>query len=152
MFDFLFGGKRKLELIRELLEQRMRDIGFIDMESKIKIKELGNMQLMGTPEGAIVTIIELVLELQKKGLFITNIIDSIEEHRKCLGQDKTELLKILKLTSGSADEAGAAIPIYCWYRLNIESPGIMTEEQFQNAFVQATEMLMKSTTTSSDIK
>lgn len=49
MFDFLFGGKRKLELIRELLEQRMRDLGFDDMESRLKVKELGNVELMGTP-------------------------------------------------------------------------------------------------------
>lgn len=144
MFDFVFGGKRKLELIRELLEQRMRDVGFDDMESRLKVKELGNMQLIGTPEGDIVTIIETVIKLQKNGLIIKNIIESIEEHRKILGQDRTELLKILKIASGPDHEAGGAIPMYCWYRLTIEKPpGIITEEQFQNAFMQAAEELMK---------
>ena len=43
MFDFMFGGKRKLELIRELLEQRMREEGFDDMDSRLKVKELGKL-------------------------------------------------------------------------------------------------------------
>lgn len=141
MFDFLFGGKRKLELIRELLEQRMRDVGFDDMESKLKIKELGNIQLIGTPEGAIVTILETVIDLQNKGLIIKNIIISIEDHRKSLGQDITELLKVLKIASWPSRESCEAIPMYCWYRINIESPGRMTEEQFNNAFEQAASFL-----------
>ena len=45
MFDFVFGGKQKLELIRELLEQRMRGIGFDDMDSKLQIKQMSNFQL-----------------------------------------------------------------------------------------------------------
>ncbi|MBL1263625.1 hypothetical protein [Candidatus Methylomicrobium oryzae] len=144
MFDFVFGGKRKIELIRELLEQRMRDVGFDDMEYRLKVKELSNMQLIGTPEGDIVTIIGTVIKLQKKGLIIKDIIESIEDHRKILGQDRNELLNILKIASGPAHEAGGAIPMYCWYRLTIEKPpGIMTEEQFQNAFMQAAEELMK---------
>jgi hypothetical protein len=35
MFDFIFGGKRKLKLISELLEQRMREQGFDDMDSRL---------------------------------------------------------------------------------------------------------------------
>ena len=57
MFDFAFGGKRKLELIRELLEQRMREEGFDDMDSRLQVKQLGKLQLLGTPEGGIVTIV-----------------------------------------------------------------------------------------------
>ena len=41
MFDFIFGGKRKLELIRELLEQRMKEEGFDDIDSRLRVKELG---------------------------------------------------------------------------------------------------------------
>lgn len=66
MFDFLFGGKKKLELIRELVEQRMRDVGFDDMDSRLKVKQLSNLQLMGTPEAAIVTIIEATLKMQQR--------------------------------------------------------------------------------------
>jgi hypothetical protein len=142
MFDFIFGGKRKLELIRELLEQRIREVGFNDMESRLKIKEMSNFQLIGTAEGTIVTIIEMVLKMQKQGHFIRGIIETIENQRKGLGQDLGAYLEILKYTSGTPEQAGQAIPEYCLYRVNLEYPGQMTEDQFANAFVQATQMLM----------
>lgn len=142
-FDFLFGGQRKLSLIRELLEQRMRDLGFDDMESRLKVKELGNVELMGTPEAAIVTIIETVVKLQRQGLFIGQILLSIENHRKSLEQDDLTFAEIMSVASGSAEEAGTAIPVYCFYRINLEHPGRMTEEQFGNAFMQATKELMR---------
>ena len=137
MFDFIFGGKRKLEFIRELVEQRMRDIGFDDMEHRLKVKEMGNFQLMGTPEGTIVTIIENVFKLQKQGLMIGQILMAIENQRKSTGQNLVEFREILNVASGSIDEAGSAIPIYCFYRMNVEYPGKVNEDQFMNAFAQA---------------
>ena len=142
MFDFLFGGKRKLELIRELLEQRMRDHGFNDMEHRIKVKEMSNLQLMGTPEGAIVTIIESVMKMQKQGLLLGQILISIEEHRKSLGHNASEFHEILTVARGSS--AGDAVPMYTLYIVNIEAPGRVTEEQFTNAFIQATQFLMSN--------
>lgn len=138
MFDFLFGGKKKLELIRELLEQRMRDLGFNDMEYRLHIKQMGNMELMGSPEAAIITIVESVLKLQKHGLIIAEIIRTIEGHRKSLGQNESEFRKILAMATGSVTQAGEAVPAFCFYRLNVEQPGKMTEEQFISAFTQAT--------------
>lgn len=142
MFEFLFGGKRKMELIRELLEQRMRNAGFTDMDSRLKVKELGNIQLIGTPEGTIVTIIENVLQLQKQGMFIGQILDAIENQRKSTGQNPSEFREIREMASGSIEDAGNAIPVYCFYRMNVEYPGRITEEEFGNAFMQATQELM----------
>ena len=139
MFEFLFGGKRKIELIRELLEQRMRDCGYDDIEYRLKVKEMSNFQLMGTPEGAIVTIIENVFKMQKQGLLLGQILLSIEEHRKTLGQNAKEFDDILKIARGNS--AGDAVPMYTFYRLNVEAPGKVTEEQFINAFTQATNFL-----------
>ena len=56
MFDFIFGDKRKAELIRELLKQRTRADSFDDIEYRLKIKSMGNFQLIGTLEGTIVTL------------------------------------------------------------------------------------------------
>jgi len=143
MFDFIFGGKRKLELIRELVEQRMRDIGFDDMESRLKVKEMGNFQLMGTPEGTIVTIIENVFKLQKQGLMIGQILMAIENQRKSTGQNSAEFMEILNIASGSIDDAGSAIPVYCFYRMNMEYPDKINEDQFMNAFSQAVNVMSK---------
>ena len=65
MFDIIFGGKKKLNLTRELVEQRMRSSGFDDLESRLQVKNLSNLQLLGTPEAAVISIIEVTLKLQK---------------------------------------------------------------------------------------
>ena len=141
MFDFLFGGKRKLELIRELLEQRMRDHGFTDIASRLKVKQLGNKELMGTPEAAIVTIIETVFSMQKQGRLLGQIINDIETHCRSLGHDSEAFREILDVARGP--EAGSAVPMYALYRINIEAPGRVTEEQFASAFSQAVQVLMR---------
>ena len=144
MFDFLFGGKQKIELIRELLEQRMRDIGYDDMHFRLQIKQMGNMQLMGTPEGTLVSIIETVIKLQRSGVLITQIIDKLEDHRRRIGHDASSYLTI-KQTAQSRDDAGSAIPMYCKYRLDLEYPTQpISDEHFSSAFEQITIFLMKN--------
>ena len=135
MFDFVFGGKRKLELIRELLEQRMREEGFDDMASRLKVKELGRLQLLGTPEGAIVTIVETVIKSQRQGALLASILSSIENHRKSLGADPQEFAEIMELARGQ--EAGHSVGAYCFYRLNMECPGRVSIEQCIRAIDQA---------------
>jgi hypothetical protein len=134
MFDFIFGGKRKLELIRELLEQRMREEGFDDMDSRLRVKELGKLQLLGTPEGGIVTIIETVVKSQRQGALLASILLSIENHRKSLGSNPQEFAEIINMASGPqvSDSVGA----YCHYRLNIEHPGRVSIEQCMRALDQ----------------
>ena len=143
MFDFFFGGKDKLELIRELLEQRMRALGFDDIDSKLKVKQLGNMQLIGTPEGTLVSIIETVVKLQKSGVLIWQIIDKLENHRRSTGHDANEFNYIMKIAN-SAQTAGDAVPMYCKYRLDLEYPNQqMSESHFESAMLQATQFLMR---------
>lgn len=135
MFDFMFGGKRKLELIRELLEQRMREEGFDDMDSKLRVKQLSKMDLMGTPEGAIVTIVETVMRLQKQGALLSQILSSIENHRKSLGSNPQEFSEILEVARGP--EAGNSVGMYVYYRLNIEHPDRVSVEQCMSALDQS---------------
>ena len=135
MFDFAFGGKRKLALIRELLEQRMREDGFDDMDSRLKVKELGRLQLLSTPEGAIVTIVETVVKSQKQGALLGSILSSIEEHRKSLGSDPEAFAEILNLASGP--DAGESVGAYCFYRVELESPGRVAFHQCMRALGHA---------------
>jgi hypothetical protein len=134
MFDFAFGGKRKLELIRELLEQRMREEGFDDMDSRLQVKQLGKLQLLGTPEGGIVTIVETVTKSQRQGALLASILSSVENHRKSLGSDPHEFAEIMKLARGP--QAGDSVVAYCFYRLNIEHPGRVSIEQCMRALTQ----------------
>lgn len=141
MFDFLFGGKKKIELIRELLEQRMMDEGYVEMEFKLQIKQMGNTQLMAVPEATLVTILEAVIKLQKQGLLINQIIAKIEDHRRRIGHDPDEFQHIAQVAKGH-DTAGMAVPLYCKYRVDLEHRGIMSEDQFANAMEKAVTTLM----------
>lgn len=142
MFDFLFGGKRKLAIIRELVEQRMRRDGYNDINSRIKVKELGGLELLGTPEGMIVTVLETAMSLQRRGLMLGEVIGEIEGHRAKLGTNTRELQAIKKIASGPLDQAHTSMPMYCVYRMNLEFPGKMTDDQLLEAYCQATEALM----------
>ena len=133
--------KIKLELICKLLAQRIRNLGFDELECR-KVKELNKMQLLGTPEGTIVTLIENIISLQRQGMLIGQIINSIENQRKTIGSNSIEFSEICNLTTGSIEESGNAIPLYCLYRVNIEYQGIITEEEFGYAFMEATQEIM----------
>lgn len=145
MFDFIFGGKAKLELIRELLLQRMNMLGFDDAESKLKVKQFGNTQLIGTPEGTVVSIIQAVVRFQKKGLLIGQIIDRLERHRRSIGHDDNEFDCIMKIAnSASAEQAGEAVPMYCRYRLDLEYPNLhISDDHLGSAMLKATQNFMR---------
>lgn len=137
MFDFVFGGKRKLALIRELLEQRMREEGFDDMASRLRVKQLGSLQLLGTPEGAIVTIVETVIKSQKQGAPLHQILSSMEDHRRSLGFDRQEFYPILEMSTEREPDEYATIATYVLYRMTIEHPGRVSGEQCINALNQS---------------
>ena len=65
MFDFVFGGKKKLNLVRAIVEKSMKDSGLDGLESRAQVKNLSNFELIGTPAGIVVNIIDLVLEAQQ---------------------------------------------------------------------------------------
>jgi hypothetical protein len=143
MFDFIFGGKKKLNLIRELVEQRMRSSGFNDLESRLQAKNLSNVVIASTPEAAIVSIIEVTLKLQKKHLFLSQILATIENRRKTLGSDPYRFSQILEVTqSRNVEEASTAVLLYCIYRVGLENTGFpIPDAQIAKTFIQAANAL-----------
>lgn len=142
MFDFLFGGKNKLNLVRELLEIRMRESGFDDLESRLKTKNLSNLQLMSTPEGTIVSIVELVLKFQKSGKLLFNILSTIENNRAKIGYDAGEFGRIFRLSkSSNVEEASTAVAEYCIYRAHLEHTRIISKKKIVRAMFLATNAL-----------
>lgn len=145
MFEFMLGGKKKkIELIRELVEQRMMDEGFTDMEFKLHIKQMGSLQLLATPEANLVTIIQTVLRMQKSGALLVTILETIEEQRKSIGHDPAEYYDILRI-AGDAKTAGDGFVFYCKYRMDVETGGIMTDQQFIRSMEQAMPVLTRIT-------
>lgn len=137
MFGFLFGGDKKNELIRSLLQARMTSAGFQDREFLDHIKKMTKDQLIGTPEGTIVTIVETMKNLQDKGVFLTEIIQRIENHRRFSGHNAKDFQQILAMARG--ESAGVACALYALYRINLEAPGRMSEDDVFHAFSRASE-------------
>tara|TARA_B110000503_G_scaffold95977_1_gene144423 strand:- start:1272 stop:1700 length:429 start_codon:yes stop_codon:yes gene_type:complete len=135
MFDFLFGGAKKLSLIRELLEQRMRRSGYDELEYRLEVKRLGNTQLVGSPEGTIVTILETIFKMQKNGMMLGQIITSIENHRQKIGNDQNEFNQILKVAQGA--NPGECVTQYCSYRIYIEHNSMLNPSEVEDVIMEA---------------
>ena len=134
--NIFLGKNKKSALIRELLELRMAEEGFADTKDKLRIKSLGKFALLSTPEGTIVTIIETVIKLQKRTASLHQILHSIENHRKRIGHSHEHFDKILE--SSMSDTPGMSVIYYCIYRISLEYPGILTDEQVLKASEKAT--------------
>lgn len=119
MFDFLFGGKRKLELIRELIVRRAIHDGLSNIEARVNVKSLGNMSLMGSPEGTIVSIVEILKKLKSNGDSIHGSLDAIERVRKQTGYDPSTF-DYIKSLARQGNDYEFIIATYCRYRIDIE--------------------------------
>ena len=72
--------------------------------------------------------------MQKNGVLLGNILSSLEDHRKRLGQDLDTYKDILKVSQGS--QAGLSVPMYVHYRVSIEAPGRMRNDQVNRTIEQ----------------
>ncbi len=126
MFGGLFGENRKNALIRELLEMRMRAAGFDDIEHRLRVKQLGKMELLGSPEATLVWIIEAVIKNEKRGAQLFQTLQLVEGQRKPRG-DYLRFNEIL--SEADHGNPGTALFDYCYYRLELEHYGVVTPEQ-----------------------
>ncbi|GMU22711.1 MAG: hypothetical protein AMXMBFR13_27960 [Phycisphaerae bacterium] len=109
LFAKLFGDTAKSDLIRRLLLHRVRNApGLAFMEPEIR--SFSDFQLLASPEGTIVTIVETWLQLIRQGCSEDDAFARIEAHRSSLGKSGT-LPSPLTLSS------------YINYRLDLEHDG-----------------------------
>ena len=140
----ILNENKKVSIIRALIGKRMSRSGFDGMTVSNELNQLTEPQLMSTPEAMVVTIIETALVLQNRGLLIAQIVEAIERHRAQLGTNENEMKMIKTIASGSVDRAHTAIPYYCLYRMKIEFPGLMTDEQMLVVYNDAESAVVKA--------
>lgn len=131
MLDFLFGGSKRLALIKELLEQRMREEGYDEMQYKLQVKKMGRLELSGTPEATVLTIIDTVKKGQASGELLYSIVSRIENIRKVNGHNPIDFNEVLAASKGSS--AGESVFMYCKYRVDLEHWGVMNDLQIARA-------------------
>jgi hypothetical protein len=146
MFDFLYGGKERLDLIRELLRQRVLEVGFGDLESKSKISALGNFKLVQTPEALIVLVVDTVKKRLQIGHPLHKILTSLESDRRRTGEDTAAFNEILSASRGGKESEfeglkALSMSMYIHYRMDIENPGLMTRDQINRAIEQSVKSL-----------
>ena len=122
----IFGASKKTALIRELLEQRMRKSGFDELDYRLQIKQMSSFKIMGTPEALIVTVAETIIKGQKKLVPLTQILFSLENHRKRIGQDATQFNDIIKIAAGP--NPGESVCLYCCYRISLEHDSLLDQD------------------------
>lgn len=139
MFGIGKKVKRRNALMRELAEWRMADAGFDSLEWRLQTRQLSTLKLMGMPEGTLVTVLELIIGAQKRGMLLVHILQDVEKGRKLAGHDPQIFSEVLQMAQGP--DAGASVPMYCHYRVNLEH-GVMTDEQFFHEFQVAVSAIM----------
>ena len=89
LWSSLFGGGRpsKEDLIRSLITKRVSNdpmASLAGFDARM-VDSLGALELISTPEGSIVTIVETYANMKKQGASDQQIFDGIEAHRSTIG-------------------------------------------------------------------
>jgi hypothetical protein len=143
---YLFSEEKKVSLIRELLgqriEQRMRMDGFDGMEYRLEVEKLGDIELIGTPEGTILAIVEDAIKMHKQGAQLSDILGLIEGSRKHEGHIESEFIKILRVANKPL-LPNPCIKMYCNYRMAIEHNSVITPSEVDYAIEKISNEIMK---------
>jgi uncharacterized protein len=137
LFRRIFGEDKKTRLIRALVTQRFESYG-IETEFRFELEKIGKLELLGTAEGTIVSIVETFVQSKKGGADDLDIIEHIERHRSQIGTDAEEYAKVFD------DRKMNFLEKYCIYRVRIEcgvGPPIL-EDHIRSAILQALDIFV----------
>lgn len=117
----MFGrGRKRIALIKELVEQRINGRGASSLEGRLMIKSLNSFKAMSLPEATIVVIVEAIVKGQMAGIPLSAILQRLEKQRSASGHYPSVFSSILETAEGH-NPASAMID-YLAYRNNIEAP------------------------------
>lgn len=132
----LFGKSKKEEFIEILIKERLKLRNLPLGQIEQIIKQTSRLEKIGTPEASIVSILQDIMKLQKKGILIKQSIETVEKNRSFVRKpttllEKTQYNKLIQLASASnsIDVSIEAVPLYVIYRIELEYPSILTEDE-----------------------
>ena len=134
----MLGDSKKISLIKNLIQERVKDLGFAEPRFQNHIRKMSESEIIDSPEYKIFTLVEIIKKFQDKGALLKNIFPIIEDHRKRWGHDPHLFKQIIEAASGGS--SGASGPMYALYRIHLEAPGSMSDAQVIEAFAQATDL------------
>ena len=144
MFGFRHG--KRVALIKELVETRLKLRGSDDVNNRLYIKSLGSFQTFSLPEGTIVALLEAAIVGQSKGVMLHHVLQRQETQRSLVsGSDNHTFQEIIKICLES--NPAEAMLKYCSYRINIENKNnfekIITEDELMTLIPIAYDQIIK---------
>ncbi len=116
----MFGiNKKRVNLIKEMITQRMINRGHSASEIQCINNNLGTFTSLSLPEGTIVVIIQTVIGAHKQGVPLCYALEKFEKGRRFAKHDEFKFQEIIKLSTGENPEL--ALVEYCYYRISIEA-------------------------------
>lgn len=117
----MFGkNKKRVALIKELVEQRLENRGVSSVDSRLEIKALGTLAVLCLPEATIVVVLEGVVKAQSRGIPLGQELIRVEQQRSRQGHESSAFARIMDKANGS-NPAEAMID-YLYYRNQLEAP------------------------------
>ena len=119
MFDFLFGGKERVNLTKKLLDRKGKD------------SSIAKYKLMSTPESLIAAMVQVAVVSQKRGAPIFQIIQHIESKTPWVNKyiDPRSYDFLLEEAMKSPAEADQALRKYINLRVRIDYPYGITKDE-----------------------
>ena len=116
----MFGkSRRRKALVLELVEHRMRLLGFDNRQIRLELKQLSGLKLAALPESTIVSVVHSAVFNQKRSILLQYTLSRLESHRKLAGHNEDLFKKILRQASGP--DPTKALVSYSLYRIKLES-------------------------------
>ena len=134
LFSNLFGGDKRVKVIREIIAMIAEIEGISEKEIASNLSSLTDNQALASTIGSIVVNIDTISKSQESGTPMLSILKHIENHRRKLGHNATQFDEVLGLCQSNP---GAAAMQFLHYRHNIENPGTLSDEQFAAVFEYA---------------
>ena len=113
MFDFLYGGTKRIQLVRDL-------IIFLDRGDYDDIEGLSKSQLFNTPEGIIVDLTSSIYKLQSKGFLLGKCVAITEQTAGLYGSFNDHPLapEINEKFMGTIGEAAQGVDEYIYVKIS----------------------------------
>ena len=122
-------SRKRIALIKEMIEVRLKHRGVDSVQARLSVKALGSFSAMSMPEATIVTVLEGIKAAYRRGTPLAHELIRIEKQRYRSGHDGLWFDEILALNHN--ENPGATFIDFLYYRNQMEAPenGKLTKDE-----------------------
>lgn len=116
MFDFLYGGTKRVQLVRDLMS-------YLNRGDYDDIEGLSKSQLFNTPEGIIVDLTSSIYKMQSRGFLLGKCVAITEQSSGLYGSfnDHSLAPEIKEKFMGSISDAAQGVDEYIYLKIYLSN-------------------------------